>query len=64
MKIHTNDFKNNIKTMGREIDVKISYGDVILTSEDINYLKIIKNAELFKTFMKAIEFDSNVKNRQ
>ena len=22
MKIHTNDFKNNIKTMGREIDVK------------------------------------------
>jgi len=61
MKIHTSQFKEGIKTFGREIDAKISYDETILGSEVLNYLKPSFNVELFKTIMKKVEFDSNVK---
>ena len=40
MKKHTNDFKENIKKLGRELDAIITYNlndtKYILTSEDLN----------------------------
>ena len=61
MKVRTQGFKEQIKLQGREIEVKVSYGDVVLDNETINIFKPHFNAELFKTIMKTFEFDSNIK---
>ncbi len=61
MKARTQGFKDNIKTIGRELDVKVSYDNEVLDSEAINTFKPHFNTEFFKTIMKTFEFDSNVK---
>ena len=40
MKTHTSQFKENVKSLGREIDSKITYGNTILHNElySVSYL--------------------------
>lgn len=64
MKIHTNNFKNQIKELGRELDSKITYNlngtDYILSSEDINHVTIVINGGILKSVMKELDVDSNL----
>ena len=64
MKTHTQDFKEEIKLLGKQQDVKITYmlnnEQIELTNEDIN--SVIPNYEgsLLKSVMKQLDIDSNV----
>ena len=64
MKAHTSDFKNQIKTMGRELDSKISYTlngvNVELGKEQLNSITPTYQGALLKSVMKEIDIDSNV----
>lgn len=64
MKTHTLDFKEEIKLLGRQQSVKISYTlngeQIILTSEDINSVTPNYNANILKSVMKVLDIDSNI----
>ena len=64
MKAHTSDFKNQIKTMGRELDSKITYTlngvNVELGKEQLNSITPTYQGALLKSVMKEIDIDSNV----
>lgn len=64
MKTHTLDFKEEIKLLGRQQSVKITYtlnGEpIILTSEDINSVTPNYNANILKSVMKVLDIDSNI----
>ncbi len=64
MRTHTNNYKNNIRTFGREIDVKISYTidntNVELGSEELNSITLSYEGSILKSVMRGIEIDSNV----
>ena len=64
MKAHTSDFKNQIKTMGRELDSKISYTlngvNVELGKEQLNSITPTYQGALLKSVMKELDIDSNV----
>ena len=64
MKTHTNAFKENIKTLGRELDSKITYelnGDTIeLGSSQLNSVTPHYEADILKSVMKQLDIDSNV----
>lgn len=64
MKVHSNIFKENIKTMGREIESKITYelnGETIeLGSNDLNSITPSYEGNILKSVMKQLEIDSNV----
>lgn len=64
MKVHTSDFKNQIKTMGRELDSKISYSlngvNVELGKEQLNSITPTYQGALLKSVMKELDIDSNV----
>lgn len=64
MKAHTSEFKNQIKTMGREIDSKITYtlngANIELGKEQINSITPTYQGALLKSVMKEIDIDSNV----
>lgn len=64
MKAHTNGFKNQIKTMGRELDSKIIYTingvTTTLTVEDVNSVTPSFNGGILKSVMKQLEIDSNI----
>ena len=64
MKEHTSDFKNQIKTMGRELDSKISYSlngvNVELGKEQLNSITPTYQGALLKSVMKELYIDSNV----
>ena len=64
MKIHTNNFKNTIKTIGRELDSIITYtinGTITtLTNEQINSITPHYESSLLKSVMKQLDIDSNV----
>ncbi len=57
----TDNFKNNIKTYGRQFNFKVNIDDVEISEDDVNYIKPSFNSKLFKTIMHKIEIDS--KNR-
>lgn len=63
MRVHTEDFKNQIKKIGRELTSKISYvvDDVenILTSDDINSVNLSYEGNVLKSVMKKLEIDVN-----
>lgn len=59
MKQHTQDFKEEIKLIGKQQDVQIIYGDTILTSEQINSVTPSYEGSLLKSVMKQLEIDSN-----
>lgn len=64
MKSHTSEFKEEIKTLGKQQSVRITYTlnneQIILTNEDINSATPNYEASLLKSVMKALELDSNV----
>ena len=60
MKQHTLSYKNNIKEQGRELSVKITYGDITLDNEVINSVNPRFQSALLKSVMKELEIDSNV----
>ena len=63
MKIHTNNFKENIITMGREIDAIISYNlnnEVIeLNADDISSITLHYEGSILKSVMKQIDIECN-----
>lgn len=64
MKSHTGEFKEEIKTLGKQQSVRITYTlnneQIILTNEDINSATPNYEASLLKSVMKVLELDSNV----
>lgn len=64
MKAHTSGFKEQIKTLGRELDIKITYTinneTIVLTSEDINNLSLHYDGNILRSVMKTLEIDSNL----
>ena len=64
MKAHTSDFKNQIKTMGRELDSKITYSlngvNVELGKEQLNSITPTYQGALLRSVMKELDIDSNV----
>jgi hypothetical protein len=61
MKQVTDNFKNNIKTYGRQFNFDIKINDVDISDDDINYIKPSFNSTLFQTIMHQIEIDSKNK---
>ena len=64
MKAHTSNLKNQIKTMGRELDSKISYTlngvNVELGKEQLNSITPTYQGALLKSVMNELDIDSNV----
>lgn len=64
MKKHTSGFKDEIKMLGKQQSVRITYTlnneQIILTDEDINSATPNYEASLLKSVMKGLELDSNV----
>ena len=64
MKTHSNEFKEEIKTLGKQQAVKITYmidnEEKVLDSEDINSATPNYEASLLKSVMKGLDLDSNV----
>lgn len=63
MKSHSNEFKEEIKLLGKQQDVKITYTidneQITLGSEDINSVTPNYEANLLKSVMKGFDIDSN-----
>ncbi len=64
MKIHTDDFKIEIKSLGRMQDVRITYSlnnqINIIDGENINSITPNYSASLLKSVMKCLDIDSNI----
>ena len=64
MKAHTSNFKNQIKTMGRELDSKITYElngvNIELGKEQLNPITPTYQGAILKSVMKELDIDSNV----
>ena len=64
MKSHTSEFKEEIKTLGKQQSVRITYKEnnvtKTLTDEDINSATPNYEASLLKSVMKGLDLDSNV----
>lgn len=60
MKQHTQDFKEEIKLIGKQQDIQITYDGTTLASEDINSATYFYEGSLLKSIMKQLEIDSNV----
>lgn len=58
MKQVTDNFKNNIKTFGRQLSFKVQINDTDISEDDINYIKPSFNSKLFQTIMHKLEIDS------
>ena len=64
MKVHTSQFKEDIKTIGKQLDSKIIYeldGVVqTLTSEQLNSITPTFQGAILKSVMKELDIDSNI----
>lgn len=64
MKSRTSEFKEEIKTLGKQQSVRITYTlnneQIILTDEDINSATPNYEASLLKSVMKGLDLDSNI----
>ena len=60
MRAHTQKFKIQIKELGREIDSRITFGDNVITSEEIFSVSPVINGEILKSSMKELDFESSV----
>lgn len=64
MKIHTNDFKTNISSIGKQLDSIITYSlDGVTTelkTEDLNSVTPTFQGAILKSVMKELDLDSNV----
>lgn len=53
------DFKIDLRTYGRQFDVKLKANNEDINSDSLNYIKPAFHSTLFKTIMHQIEIDSN-----
>lgn len=60
MKVHSSNFKEQIKMMGRQIDSILTFGDTTLGSEELNSVSLSYEGSLLKSVMKVLDVDSNV----
>ena len=60
MKVHTNEYKEQIKEMGRELDSLITFESTELGAEQLNSVTPSFESSLLKSAMKMLEIDSNV----
>ena len=60
MKTHTNNYKEEIKKFGRDIDSKIIIGQTELGKEVLNSVSPHYQSSLLKSVMKQLDIDSNV----
>ena len=60
MKVHTTAFKEQIKEMGRELDSIITFGDTVLSAEELNAVTPSFQGAILKSVMKQLDIDSNV----
>ena len=64
MKTHTSNYKNAIKTFGKEIDTIITYqinnDDIELGGEELNSVSLHYEGAILKSVMKQLDIDSNV----
>lgn len=61
MRSRTAGFKNAIKTMGKEVVSQVIYGGTTLDNDDLIFLRINTNVNLFRTIMGCVEFSSTTK---
>lgn len=60
MKIHTNNYKNEISTLGKQLTSKITYGNIELGEDDLNSITPSFKSSILKSAMKQLDIDSNV----
>lgn len=60
MRTHTQGFKDQIKKMGREIDSIITYGDTVLSKEQLYAVTPSFQGSILKSVMKQLEINSSV----
>ena len=60
MKTHTNNFKEQIKKFGRQIDSRITFGNTVLGKNDLNAVTPSYQGAILKSVMKQLDIDSNV----
>ena len=60
MKQRTTAFKEEIKTIGKQQEVQITFGDLIIDSENINSVNYSYEGSLLKSVMKQLIIDSNI----
>ncbi len=60
MKIHKQTYKEQIKELGREIDSRIIFGETVITSEELFSISPVTNADLLKSVMKQLNFESSI----
>lgn len=61
MKAISEKFKEQIKEMGRELDSRITFGETVLGSEELNAVTPSFQGAILKSVMKQLDIDSNVK---
>lgn len=61
MKNVVSQFKEDIRTFGRQFDYKVKINNTDIDSDDFNSIKPSFNANLFKTIMHKLEIDSKNK---
>ena len=59
MKVHTQDFKNELKTLGKQIDSIITYDNTTLHDE-LYGISLHYNANILKSVMKQLDIKSSV----
>ena len=64
MRTHTNNYKNIIKSLGREIEAKITYTNngttITIDNENINSMSLHYEGAILKSVMKQLDLDINV----
>lgn len=60
MKLHTDEFKKQICTLGMEQNVLIEYDGITLDNENINSVSVYYQSRLLKSVMKGANIDSDV----
>ena len=60
MKTHTNNFKQEIKKFGRQVDSKIAIGSTVLGKENLNAVTPSFQSAILKSVMKQLDIDSNI----
>lgn len=60
MKARSEKFKEQIKEMGRELDSRITFGETVLGSEELNAVTPSFQGAILKSVMKQLDIDSNV----
>jgi len=61
MKTVSSGFKTAIKTNGRQISAKLTIGSYTLTTDQINGIILNTNGQNYKSCMKSVEIDLNIK---